>query len=95
MQFALAAHAASTAREALVAAEHAHLGARRPDFDVERAGSHPERIDIVVSMWGDEDVGLVEEADLLRERQNKGIDCLLYTSPSPRDATLSRMPSSA
>ena len=28
------------------------------------------------------------QADLLR-------DCLLYTSPSPRDATLSRMPSSA
>ena len=26
---------------------------------------------------------------------NKGISCLLYTSPSPRDATLSRMPSSA
>ena len=25
----------------------------------------------------------------------KMIDCLLYTSPSPRDATLSRMPSSA
>ena len=24
-----------------------------------------------------------------------GINCLLYTSPSPRDATLSRMPSSA
>ena len=24
-----------------------------------------------------------------------GVDCLLYTSPSPRDATLSRMPSSA
>ena len=26
---------------------------------------------------------------------NKGEGCLLYTSPSPRDATLSRMPSSA
>ena len=26
---------------------------------------------------------------------NKNIACLLYTSPSPRDATLSRMPSSA
>ena len=25
----------------------------------------------------------------------KDEDCLLYTSPSPRDATLSRMPSSA
>ena len=27
--------------------------------------------------------------------QGKPWDCLLYTSPSPRDATLSRMPSSA
>ena len=26
---------------------------------------------------------------------SKSINCLLYTSPSPRDATLSRMPSSA
>ena len=28
-------------------------------------------------------------------RSAKHADCLLYTSPSPRDATLSRMPSSA
>ena len=28
-------------------------------------------------------------------RIHKGESCLLYTSPSPRDATLSRMPSSA
>ena len=27
--------------------------------------------------------------------KNLGHACLLYTSPSPRDATLSRMPSSA
>ena len=27
--------------------------------------------------------------------EKESIDCLLYTSPSPRDATLSRMPSSA
>ena len=26
---------------------------------------------------------------------NKNISCLLYTSPSPRDSTSSRMPSSA
>ena len=26
---------------------------------------------------------------------SNGVGCLLYTSPSPRDATLSRMPSSA
>ena len=31
----------------------------------------------------------IQSADLL------ATDCLLYTSPSPRDATLSRMPSSA
>ena len=29
------------------------------------------------------------------EREAKLLACLLYTSPSPRDATLSRMPSSA
>ena len=33
------------------------------------------------------------EIDQLRVIQSS--DCLLYTSPSPRDATLSRMPSSA
>ena len=29
------------------------------------------------------------------ERHRRDFTCLLYTSPSPRDATLSRMPSSA
>ena len=33
--------------------------------------------------------------DELRAMRNQLSDCLLYTSPSPRDATLSRMPSSA
>ena len=28
-------------------------------------------------------------------RLNRGVSCLLYTSPSPRDRTRSRMPSSA
>ena len=31
----------------------------------------------------------------MTSRQGIEIPCLLYTSPSPRDATLSRMPSSA
>ena len=35
----------------------------------------------------------VNETDENQSRRNRG--CLLYTSPSPRDATLSRMPSSA
>ena len=35
--------------------------------------------------------------ELKQERVNQCVSrgCLLYTSPSPRDATLSRMPSSA
>ena len=39
----------------------------------------------------------VEEQALMREAERIGLgeDCLLYTSPSPRDGLLSRMPSSA
>ena len=33
--------------------------------------------------------------DINSEVMRRFQDCLLYTSPSPRDATLSRMPSSA
>ena len=39
----------------------------------------------------------IDEYDVLEinaSRENS-VDCLLYTSPSPRDAPLSRMPSSA
>ena len=36
-----------------------------------------------------------EELVELAMRQQAQFHCLLYTSPSPRDATLSRMPSSA
>ena len=40
------------------------------------------------------DVGQEEELDGLAEKA-KATGCLLYTSPSPRDRTRSRMPSSA
>ena len=36
-----------------------------------------------------------ETATLFRDAAGQSLHCLLYTSPSPRDATLSRMPSSA
>ena len=36
-----------------------------------------------------------EFQDLTRESLHERITCLLYTSPSPRDKTVSRMPSSA
>ena len=38
---------------------------------------------------------LQSDLSLLSQRAGRSDACLLYTSPSPRDATLSRMPSSA
>ena len=38
---------------------------------------------------------VVPLAEKLNSNVTFSCDCLLYTSPSPRDATLSRMPSSA
>ena len=38
---------------------------------------------------------LMEDTAATPEKENSRSACLLYTSPSPRDATLSRMPSSA
>ena len=43
-------------------------------------------------VWKNEDLGAAWEEKEIPEDLK---DCLLYTSPSPRDATLSRMPSSA
>ena len=47
--------------------------------------------------WGrDMKIVCVEKANIDRSGAvAQGLYCLLYTSPSPRDATLSRMPSSA
>ena len=47
-------------------------------------------------MAGDVLVDLLRDSDItIREGVARRLTCLLYTSPSPRDATLSRMPSSA
>ena len=42
-----------------------------------------------------DDIATQEQLDLLEEDKKKTDDCLLYTSPSPRDRQKSRMPSSA
>ena len=68
-----------------------------------------EMIEIKASIYGVEDdcngadnvkldaqiaEGAIDPNDILVSPEGY-IDCLLYTSPSPRDATLPRMPSSA
>ena len=48
-----------------------------------------------VTEAGDGDYGRVKSTAGIATLLAEGLGCLLYTSPSPRDATLSRMPSSA
>ena len=52
-------------------------------------GHQPDKYAQRMEKWLKEEGANVTVSDSL------GIYCLLYTSPSPRDATLSRMPSSA
>ena len=51
----------------------------------------------VQALYGEEASSLLGKKDVCLRRTGGGTvaTCLLYTSPSPRDATLSRMPSSA
>ena len=60
-----------------------------------KADTRPEKIDLGIGVYKDEagHTTILKSVKLAEEMS--GRDCLLYTSPSPRDATLSRMPSSA
>ena len=49
----------------------------------------------VLSFRGDTQKKMIITRDEFYYQVREYINCLLYTSPSPRDATLSRMPSSA
>ena len=50
---------------------------------------------VIVGILGLGIVGSLAFGDMMGLDVIGNITCLLYTSPSPRDATLSRMPSSA
>ena len=69
------------------------------DGDIDRASrslkamSHPLRLKILCTL-GDREVSVQDIVDDVGTSQSN-ISCLLYTSPSPRDRTRSRMPSSA
>ena len=49
--------------------------------------------DILKKYWGYDDFRGIQQNII--ESIGEGRDCLLYTSPSPRDLSTSRMPSSA
>ena len=63
------------------------------DKPEELTETHKEFIEAVKKVSGENwKVGSISRQDFYKEAKKA---CLLYTSPSPRDATLSRMPSSA
>ena len=60
-----------------------------PPYNVEKHADDQYRIVIAAAGFQDEDLDLQVERGVLT------VTCLLYTSPSPRDLSTSRMPSSA
>ena len=77
------------------------LSERPAEFGSSYQGERIDLTPVTVGMFcgGDcaevfESLGRFEEAIAAAEVR-WSLGCLLYTSPSPRDATLSRMPSSA
>ena len=80
------------------------LGAIRPKNQKDlRSSLHPNTLkpilDMGINVVFESGIGNGIDVDdsIFQEMGAKVLsrDCLLYTSPSPRDATLSRMPSSA
>ena len=65
------------------------ISSLKDDLGVKSSMAVPKIIKVTVNM------GLGPDALNNRKSVDDAIACLLYTSPSPRDATLSRMPSSA
>ena len=63
-----------------------HTSAVNPSDVRKRAGAFPDLLDHGPIIPHSDGAGVIEAV---------GEDCLLYTSPSPRDRTRSRMPSSA
>ena len=73
-----------------------------PPYNIRKAGKDKYAIEVAVAGFNKDDVEVEYEDNLLtvktkqvKRAEEKDGDCLLYTSPSPRDGLLSRMPSSA
>ena len=67
-----------------------------PDSDaIFQALADPNRRALLGVIGEDEELTVSELADRIDSIGRTAISCLLYTSPSPRDGLLSRMPSSA
>ena len=77
---------------------HVPAHAKNPDEVFGLAPALPDEFDLADEASNVEAVDTTAEVEQVAAVELRDVDtptCLLYTSPSPRDATLSRMPSSA
>ena len=96
-EFAMAGHIGAFLRLLLVSLEHAHALLVH-SADGEAGASHVARSALLQDQPGLARLraGLERLVNqLLGQVESRRLVCLLYTSPSPRDGLLSRMPSSA
>ena len=61
-----------------------------PPYNIVKTGENTYDVELALAGFNKKDIEVE-----YKESQLTVKSCLLYTSPSPRDATLSRMPSSA
>ena len=68
----------------------------RPGIYLQNVGFGPAVIiDFLIALEGSDAVSAFDALDMLESPVPLNVNCLLYTSPSPRDRQKSRMPSSA
>ena len=67
----------------------------KDEFDVILTGDGGKKIQVIKEVRAITGLGLTEAKGLVEGAPKPLKDCLLYTSPSPRDLSTSRMPSSA
>ena len=89
-KFGVTAAAAVAAAPAAAAGDAAGGDAaeEKDEFDVVLSAAGDQKVQVIKAVRAITGLGLKEAKDLVD-------GCLLYTSPSPRDRTRSRMPSSA
>ena len=80
------------------------FGCAKPEVDLrivdaadifDQVATHVGQDVVLVNFWATHCSPCIEEMPYILELEQEYKDCLLYTSPSPRDRTRSRMPSSA
>ena len=71
------------------------LARRKPDWFGEGDPAFYDLSQQIIKNIDEEDLGRLDSIDLTSDKGYFNTICLLYTSPSPRDRTRSRMPSSA